>query len=68
MRSSSFWFFSVGRILAGIGAGITVTLVPPYVDEFGSKQYKPLLDSILYVQFALGILVQLMSGKDVCQP
>uniref|UniRef100_A0A8D8ATB7 Facilitated trehalose transporter Tret1 n=2 Tax=Culex pipiens TaxID=7175 RepID=A0A8D8ATB7_CULPI len=58
---SSFWFFSAGRILAGIGAGITVTLVPPYVDEFGSKQYKSLLDSILYVQFALGILVQLMS-------
>lgn len=57
----SFWFFSVGRILAGIGAGITVTLVPPYVDEFGSKQYKPLLDSILYVQFGLGILIQLMS-------
>lgn len=57
----SFWFFSAGRILAGIGAGITVTLVPPYVDEFGSKQYKTLLDSILYVQFGLGILIQLMA-------
>lgn len=57
----SFSFFSVGRILAGIGAGITVTLVPPYVDEFGSKAYKPLLDGILYVQFGLGILIQLMS-------
>ncbi|XP_055609946.1 facilitated trehalose transporter Tret1-like [Uranotaenia lowii] len=56
-----FWQLSVGRALAGVAAGIITTLVPLYVDEFGSKQYKPLLDSILYVQFGLGILVQLMS-------
>ncbi|XP_065076397.1 facilitated trehalose transporter Tret1-like isoform X2 [Ochlerotatus camptorhynchus] len=58
---TSFWFFSAGRALAGISAGICYTLIPPYVDEFGSKQFKPLLDSVLYVQFALGILIQLMS-------
>ncbi|XP_058444209.1 facilitated trehalose transporter Tret1-like [Malaya genurostris] len=59
---TSFWYFSVGRVLAGVSAGIIFTLVPPYVDEFGSKQYKSLLDVILYVQFALGILIQLMTG------
>ncbi|XP_053693081.1 facilitated trehalose transporter Tret1-like [Sabethes cyaneus] len=56
-----FWYFSVGRALAGVSAGIIFTLVPPYVDEFGSKQHKTLLDAILYVQFALGILIQLMA-------
>nr|XP_019559807.2 facilitated trehalose transporter Tret1-like [Aedes albopictus] len=58
---SSFWYFSVGRMLAGVAAGICFTLIPPYVDEFASKQYKSLLDNVLYVQFALGILIQLMS-------
>ncbi|XP_055526074.1 facilitated trehalose transporter Tret1-like [Wyeomyia smithii] len=58
---TNFWYFSAGRALSGVSAGIIFTLVPPYVDEFGSKQYKPLLDGILYVQFALGILIQLMS-------
>nr|XP_019542173.2 facilitated trehalose transporter Tret1-like [Aedes albopictus] len=56
-----FWYFSVGRMMAGVSAGICFTLIPPYVDEFASKQYKPLLDNVLYVQFALGILIQLMS-------
>ncbi|XP_058827440.1 facilitated trehalose transporter Tret1 isoform X4 [Topomyia yanbarensis] len=59
---TSFWYFSAGRALAGISAGIIFTLVPPYVDEFGSKQYKPLLDGILHVHFALGILIQFMAG------
>lgn len=57
----SFWYFSAGRVLAGVSAGICLTLIPPYVDEFASKQYKALLDNVLYVQFALGILIQLMS-------
>lgn len=35
------------------------------MDEFASKQYKALLDNVLYVQFALGILIQLMSGKSI---
>ncbi|XP_055638182.1 facilitated trehalose transporter Tret1-like isoform X2 [Toxorhynchites rutilus septentrionalis] len=60
---TSFWYFCAGRLMAGISAGIITTLVPPYVDEFASKQYKPLLDAILYVQFAFGILIQLMSDQ-----
>uniref|UniRef100_A0A182VVL4 Major facilitator superfamily (MFS) profile domain-containing protein n=1 Tax=Anopheles minimus TaxID=112268 RepID=A0A182VVL4_9DIPT len=59
----TFWSGSAARILAGISAGIAFTLVPSYVDEFGSAsrlsaQSRPPLDEILAAAFPLGVLLR----------
>uniref|UniRef100_A0A182KD80 Major facilitator superfamily (MFS) profile domain-containing protein n=1 Tax=Anopheles christyi TaxID=43041 RepID=A0A182KD80_9DIPT len=60
----TFWNASAARILAGISAGIVFTLVPSYVDEFGSangnsnNQNRPPLNEILATAFPLGVLLR----------
>uniref|UniRef100_A0A182PK22 Major facilitator superfamily (MFS) profile domain-containing protein n=1 Tax=Anopheles epiroticus TaxID=199890 RepID=A0A182PK22_9DIPT len=60
----TFWTASAARILAGISAGIAFTLVPSYVDEFGSaapgasNQNRPPLNEILATAFPLGVLLR----------
>uniref|UniRef100_A0A182LTA3 Major facilitator superfamily (MFS) profile domain-containing protein n=1 Tax=Anopheles culicifacies TaxID=139723 RepID=A0A182LTA3_9DIPT len=59
----SIWSGSAARILAGISAGIAFTLIPSYVDEFGtanrlSTQSRPPLDEILATAFPLGVLLR----------
>ncbi|XP_040174854.1 facilitated trehalose transporter Tret1-like [Anopheles arabiensis] len=59
----TFWSASAARILAGIAAGIAFTLVPSYVDEFGSATgssgpHRPPLNEILATAFPLGVLLR----------
>uniref|UniRef100_A0A182N0A5 Major facilitator superfamily (MFS) profile domain-containing protein n=1 Tax=Anopheles dirus TaxID=7168 RepID=A0A182N0A5_9DIPT len=59
-----FWSASVARVLAGIAAGIALTLVPSYVDEFGAcGQRRPPLDVLLATAFPFGVLLRF--GADL---
>uniref|UniRef100_A0A182XYG9 Major facilitator superfamily (MFS) profile domain-containing protein n=1 Tax=Anopheles stephensi TaxID=30069 RepID=A0A182XYG9_ANOST len=65
---ATFWSASAARILAGISAGIAFTLVPSYVDEFGSASRlttpnRPPLDEILATAFPFGVLLRF--GADL---
>lgn len=64
----TFWSASAARILAGIAAGIAFTLVPSYVDEFGSATgsngpLRPPLNEILATAFPLGVLLRFAAGR-----
>lgn len=61
----TFWSASAGRILGGISAGIAFTLLPSYVDEFGSSDRvglgRPPLDEILTAAFPFGVLLRFVA-------
>ncbi|XP_058127069.1 glucose transport protein-like [Anopheles ziemanni] len=53
----SFWWLSAARILAGISTGLTFTLVPPYVEEFGIVK-QTLMSDLLSASFPIGVLIR----------
>uniref|UniRef100_A0A2M4ANP3 Putative permease n=1 Tax=Anopheles triannulatus TaxID=58253 RepID=A0A2M4ANP3_9DIPT len=68
--ATTFWCASASRILAGVAAGITLTLVPCYVDDFdggaavGTAEsnglLRVLLDELLAAAFPLGVLLRFL--------
>ncbi|XP_035772555.1 D-xylose transporter-like [Anopheles albimanus] len=63
--ATTFWCASAARILAGIAAGITLTLVPGYVHDFdgGTESnglLRVLLDELLAAAFPLGVLLRFL--------
>ncbi|XP_049545749.1 putative metabolite transport protein YwtG [Anopheles darlingi] len=63
--ATTFWCASASRILAGIAAGITLTLVPGYVDDFGSGSgggggLRVLQGELLAAAFPLGVLARFL--------
>ena len=49
------WFFYVGRILAGIGAGAFILAAPMYVSEIADVRVKSALGSLMQIQLTTGM-------------
>ncbi|XP_050087300.1 glucose transport protein-like [Anopheles aquasalis] len=70
--ATTFWWASASRILAGIAAGITFTLVPGYVADFdgdggggggtepNSGLLRVLVDELVAAAFPLGVLLRFL--------
>ena len=52
----------VGRFLAGVGAGISLVVVPLYISEIAPPQSKGLFGAATQIAVNLGILMTLISG------
>ena len=58
------WFFYVGRILAGIGAGGFILAAPMYVSEIADVKIRAALGSLMQIQLTTGMcLVNALSIK-----
>jgi MFS family permease len=56
----------ISRVVAGFGMGILYLLIPVYLHELTSNEYKLMAENILSVAFAFGILFQYSVGEYFC--
>ncbi|XP_038051873.1 solute carrier family 2, facilitated glucose transporter member 8-like [Patiria miniata] len=54
---TAVWLLYIGRILTGIGAGMTSLVTPVYIAEMSSPQLRGLLGASFQLMITLGILV-----------